>query len=802
MRNNIIFFVITYFFLQPVFAENLLIEAKNISIDKKKEVTVFKEDVLVKTDQNHTIESEFAEYDKIKGILKFKDSVKLTDSKNNVITTNSAEYNENKKIFKTIGLTNIVTSENYLIEGENIVLNKQLNSILSDRNTIVKDEEGNSIYLNSFEYKKNDKIFKSIGQIRIQDKLNNSYEFSQIYIDTEKKEILGSDVSAYLNSEQFKVNKKNNPRIMSNTFIRKEDQSSFKKSIFTLCEYRKNDKGEKCPPWTIQASQMLHDNKKKTIYYDNALIKVYNIPIFYMPKLSHPDPTVERRSGFLPATLINTKNLGSGLTVPYYLNLNKDKDFTFTNKLFVNENPLFMGEYRQAFANSNLILDMGYTEGYKNTTSKKISGDKSHFFTKFTKNFVNNENSETNLSIQTQSVSNDKYLELYKIESNLVDYNQNYLENSFNYSHSSNDYFLSFDASIYENLKETYNDKYEYIFPDILFDKNLYQSQSFGILDLQSNLKVNNYDTNKTSKLFINDLNWKSKFFNFKNGLKSSFVGKVKNVNYETKNILEFKEETVNEVHGAIGYLSELELIKNTRNSQSLLTPKFLVRYAPGSMRKETEGLKLTPENSFSMDRSYQPYNLEKGLSASIGFDYELTKDDKDFQISVGQIVSDEKNNKISPSTSLNDKLSDLVGTSSLKINDNLSLKYNFSLDNNYEDLNYNEVETALSYNNLEFNLGYLQEKKHLGNNEYLKTSLNYKTGKNQLISVENKRNLIRDASEYYNLSYEYHNDCLRAALVFRREFYNDSELEPENSLMFKITLVPFGSINSPIFDQ
>ena len=51
------------------------------------------------------------------------------------------------------------------------------------------------------------------------------------------------------------------------------------------------------PPWTIQASEILHDNKK-TIYYDNALIKVYNIPIFYIPKLSHPDPTVERRSDF------------------------------------------------------------------------------------------------------------------------------------------------------------------------------------------------------------------------------------------------------------------------------------------------------------------------------------------------------------------------------------------------------------------------------------------------------------------------------------------------------------------------
>ena len=45
-------------------------------------------------------------------------------------------------------------------------------------------------------------------------------------------------------------------------------------------------------------------------------------------------------------------------------------------------------------------------------------------------------------------------------------------------------------------------------------------------------------------------------------------------------------------------------------------------------------------------------------------------------------------------------------------------------------------------------------------------------------------------------------NDCLRAGLVYRREFYKDSEIEPEDSLMFKITLVPFGKINSPSLNQ
>ncbi len=69
-------------------------------------------------------------------------------------------------------------------------------------------------------------------------------------------------------------------------------------------------------------------------------------------------------------------------------------------------------------------------------------------------------------------------------------------------------------------------------------------------------------------------------------------------------------------------------------------------------------------------------------------------------------------------------------------------------------------------------------------------------------MSFSTKRNLITDSSEYYNLSYEYLNDCLRAGLVYRREFYDDSELEPENSLMFKITLTPFGNISSPSFNQ
>ena len=92
---------------------------------------------------------------------------------------------------------------------------------------------------------------------------------------------------------------------------------------------------------------------------------------------------------------------------------------------------------------------------------------------------------------------------------------------------------------------------------------------------------------------------------------------------------------------------------------------------------------------------------------------------------------------------------------------------------------------------NLDFN--YLQEKNHIGDKDYFKSKFTYDNN-NGIFSFETKRNLITNSSEFYDLSYEYINDCLRAGLVYRREFYTDSELEPENSLFFNITLIPLGS--------
>ena len=267
----------------------------------------------------------------------------------------------------------------------------------------------------------------------------------------------------------------------------------------------------------------------------------------------------------------------------------------------------------------------------------------------------------------------------------------------------------------------------------------------------------------------------------------------------KVKMLMNLKKGPTSEIFGSIGLLSELNLIKFKEGLNHLFKPKTLIRYAPGSMRKETDGSRLTPASAFDMNRISNLNNFETGLSGTVGFDYKVKNGDvTKFDFSLAQIINEKENKKMSDTSSLNEKLSDIVSSSNLKLNDNFEVKYNFSLDQNYNDFNYNEIGAKYKNGPLNLSFDYLSENKHIGNQDYFKTEINLKNKDKGLISFKTKRNLITNSSEFYNLSYEYINDCLRAGLVYRREFYKDSEVEPESSLMFKITLVPFGSLDGP----
>ena len=753
--------------------------------------------------QDLEINSSKMQYDDINKITILEGNVSSTDKKGNKLFSEYAKYNQLGDIIETKGETKIITSAGYEVFGNDIIFDNKKGLIYSNNKTEITDKDGNNISVEMFNYSILTNIFFSKGNIKINDVNNNNYNFSEIYIDENKKKIIGSDVKAFLEQSDISINTDNDPRFFANTMSLSKKTNTFEKGIFTYCENKGDDK---CPPWTLQSKKIKHDLATKTIYYDNVVLKVYDFPIFFAPKFSHPDPTVKRRSGLLAPSMTNSTTLGTGFATPYFWNIASDKDLTLTPKFYLNQNPLLLSEFRQDFLNSFLIVDTGYTKGYKKKDNKKSGGARAHFFSNFNINLIDEEEKKSSLQAKIEKVSNDTYIKIYDVNTSLVDKDKTVLENQLDFIYQNKDFYFGLTPSVYEDTGKFGNLRHEYLLP-LTIEKKIMSSEKYGFLDVGSNVKIRNYETNKQSNFFVNNFNWKSNKWINSIGLENYFGGLIKTVNYKTKKTTEYKNDKTNsELHSALGFFTKLGLYKEDAINKNFysLTPKLLLRYAPGHMRK-TEGGRLNYANLFNLNKVNEFDVVEPGLSTSVGFEYKKNKlnklntvGDQVLSLSVGQTISAKENTDIPASTSLDQYFSDIVGEGKYNVNNKLNLNYNFSIDQGYRNFNYNEIGADLKLDKVKFNLDYLQEKNHIGNQEYVQTGVDIKLNNSSELSFNTKRNLFSRSAEFYNLSYNYINDCLKAGIAYRREFYTDKDVEPGNTLMFTISIIPFAEINSP----
>ena len=798
-----IFFLNLFLFNLTLNAEEFDFIAEEIFIDKENEIVIGKGSVQAIDSEGKVVNADKITYEKSREFLLAEGNVKINDTYGNILETNKASYDKINEIIITHDNTKLIL-EGYQLVTKNISYNTEKKILNAIENSIINDSDGNIIEASMFQYDIKNNLFSSVGEIKIIDIKKNKYFFKELHIDTKNKEMVGSDASVILDQENFGVSKESDPRFISNDVFISKEKTNPTKGVFTICKKRDG----KCPPWSLKAKKISHDKAKKTIYYDQATLKLYDIPIFYFPKFFHPDPTVKRQSGFLAPFFTNTTNLGAGFGQPYYWAINDDRDLTFTPKIYSKENILFLNEYRQAFKNGFLILDTSYNEGYNNTSSTKTHGTRNHIFANLDFNFENIENSKSSLMIKAQHVSNDTYLRVHDINTNLVDSENTNLENEIKFSFYKPDMYFDINASIFEDLRVKNNsDRYEYILPNVVYGKTFF-SERFGSLDFKSNAFHSNYDTNKHKTFLTNDFIWTPSSLITKNGFVNTLTGMIRNTNYETKNTGEFRddESTVNELHSVLGYKASIPMKKDGINYSKLFSPNFMLRYAPGHMRNlRKKDVTLNYSNIYSLNKTSE---IEDGLSAILGIDYTINEKKGDSEaekisISLGQVYNHKENSDMPSKSSLDQKTSDAVGAINYNFSEIGNINYKFSLDHNLNDFNYNDVSTVLNFGKVQFNLDYLEQQNHIGNEHYASSGLTLNFNEYNKLSFSTKKNFKTDSTELYDLSYQYGIDCLTAGVLYRREFYQDvDDIEPRDSLMFTITFVPFANVKTPSFKQ
>ena len=126
----------------------------------------------------------------------------------------------------------------------------------------------------------------------------------------------------------------------------------FENGVYTACAPCK-DNPKKPPLWQVKGARIIHDQTEKMLYFENAQLEFFGVPMAYLPYFSTPDPTVKRKTGFLMPGFTQASTFGYAVETPFYWAIAPDYDATFNPRFTSRQGVLFQGEFRQRLINGS-----------------------------------------------------------------------------------------------------------------------------------------------------------------------------------------------------------------------------------------------------------------------------------------------------------------------------------------------------------------------------------------------------------------------------------------------------------------
>ena len=797
MKNNfkilkffLFIFLKTIFLIDFVFAQEVNFSAKEILAYENGNLIIGNGKAEAIIDKEIEIYAEKISYNKIKDHIIAEGNVVMFDIINKVkIESNKIHYNKLKKEIISYGKTLFEIDNKYNIISSEVLFKLEESIISSEKLTKIRDTSDNYIQVSSFKYSNITEILDGTD-VELIDNKKNKYHVELGKFDLKNQKLLGKDVKIILRNDSF-GNPDNEPKLKGNSIDYKNKKTLIKKGIFTSCRENNN-----CPPWSIKSKEIIHYKDKQEIHYKNAWLRLYNTPVLYFPKFFHPDPTVDRKSGFLMPTFGDSKNLGASVNMPYFHVISDSEDFTFKPRFFSTAEYLLQSEYRKLTKNTSHIADFSINK----TDNDSKNGRKTHFFSN--SNFKINSNffDESDVYLKIEKVSNDNYTKLYSLESTSpIIKDTAVLESIVEFSGSNDNFNLDLSFESYESMNKSNNDRYEFVYPNYSLSKSFdLNNNYFETLNFSSSGNQKTSSTNIFEATQINDLIFSSKDFINNLGINNSFKTILKNVNTDAKNSSKLKDDPQSEILSLFSFDSNLALVKNDEFFKNFLTPKISLRYSPNATKNiKDESRLLNSDNIFSLNRIGFNETIEGGSSLTIGLDYEKKHKENNnsiFSSKIATIFRDEINENLPISSTLGKKQSDFVGEINLRPNNIFQLNYDFLMNDNLDEINFHKLKNNLTINNFVNEFIFYEENNLIGEKSYYENNFSYNFNQNNSLTFKTRENKTDNLTEFYNLIYQYKNDCLTASIRYNKEYYSSPSLKPNEELFFNITLIPLGS--------
>ncbi|MGV8953492.1 MAG: LPS-assembly protein LptD, partial [Cypionkella sp.] len=573
--------------------------------------------------------------------------------------------------------------------------------------------------------------------------------------------------------------------------------SALNKVVASSC---KICKGSSTPLWAIRAKRVVHDEAAQQLYFESAQFRLGGVPVFYIPRLRMPDPTLTRATGFLMPTLSSSSNFGTGLHLPYFIKMGDHRDLTLTPFLSTKNTKNLEFRYRQAFLTGNLEVS-----GSASRDSLLPGQNRGYILA--TGNF--NLPRDFKLTFRGEAVTDPAYLLDYGYPQN------DRLDSRVEVSRTRRNEYISGRLIGFHSIREGEDNS---TLPSILGDLTFARRFTLGSLGGMGKFQIQAHAHTRTSNLTTDGsdadtiadgrdmqrvslrADWRRNFY-LDSGIQLAILGESAADFYNISQDAVFAGAKTR-LHGAVATELRWPLVKSTANGTSqLLEPIAQIVLASNgqtSIPNEDSALVEFDEgNLFALSRFPGSDAVENGTRANLGFNYLRTAPNGwTLGITAGRVFRSEDPLQFSAGSGLDGVRSDWMAAWQLDVN-RVGLTNRLIFD---DDFTVTKAEFAANYAAEKFSLttGYVHtaadaaEARNAPISE-LTLSSGFQFTQNWTGRVASRYDFETESTANASAGLTFRNECLLVDLSLSRRFTSSTSVKPTTNFGLAVELLGFG---------
>jgi LPS-assembly protein len=240
----------------------------------------------------------------------------------------------------------------FYLEADTLVQNDTTHVVTAE-GSVVARYRGRVLHADELDYNRDTGVVTAHGNVVVVN-VDGTTQFAKaLTLDKDMSEGVATGFSTRL-QDNVKI-------AAARTERRDANVTELDRVIFTPCQVC-SENGQKTPTWSIKARKVVQDKAKHTLYFQDAVIQVKGVGIFYLPAFYAADPTAARKSGFLLPSVTISGSRGFSYEQPYYQVISPSADITLAPQFNTKVNPFLNVDFRKRFYSGVMDIRAGFTD--------------------------------------------------------------------------------------------------------------------------------------------------------------------------------------------------------------------------------------------------------------------------------------------------------------------------------------------------------------------------------------------------------------------------------------------------------